>query len=235
MPFPELYSNILFACITVFCTVISLASVPFYNTLHKKELLSEKFPSHKASSPLIYIFCAVFGAAVGVLFALKDIDIADVFLVLMIPSAVTVSVCDALNGFIPLAGLVFSGICVVLRTAAVCFSEGSAWHLLTFFSGAVFAVVLMFFINFIAKKTGSAPSDIGHIALIAILFACAGIVPGTAILAAAEIAALLFYILPVFIISGKNSEGIKLSSVSYPLAPFMTVCFYAAAVFGIFR
>lgn len=235
MPFPEIYTNILFACVIIFCTVISAASVPFYNTLHNKQLLSENLQSKKASSPLIYILCAVFGAAVGVFFALKDIFIADVFLILMIPSAVTVSLCDALNGFIPLAGLVFSGICVVLRTAAVCFSESSAWQILTFFAGGIFGVLLMLFVNFIAKKTGVALSDAGHIALIAIVFACAGVVPGTAILAAAEIAALLLYILPVFFISRKNGETIKLSSVSYPLAPFLTICFYVAAVLGLFR
>ena len=235
MPFPEIYTKILFVAVAVFCAVIAVASVPFYNTLHRKQLLSDTLPTVRAKSPLIYILCAVFGLAAGICFAFKDISPADLFLIFMIPSAVTVSLCDSLNGFIPLAGLVFSGICAVMRTAAVCFEDGSLWQLLTFFSGALFGVILMLLINFIAKKTGADAADAGHIAYIATVFAAAGIVPGTVILAAAEIAALLFYILPVFIAAKKRGENVKFSSVRYPLAPFITVCFYAAAIIGIFR
>ena len=235
MPFPEIYTKILFVAVAVCCTVIAVASVPFYNALHRKQLLSDTRQTVRAKSPIIYILCAVFGLAAGICFAFKDISPADFFLILMIPSAITVSICDSLNGFVPLAGLVFSGICTALRTVAVCFEDSSPWQLLTFLSGGVFGVLIMLLINFIAKKTGADAADAGHIAYIATVFAAAGIVPGTVILAAAEIAALLFYILPVFIIAKKRGDTVKFTSVRYPLAPFLTVCFYAAAIIGIFR
>jgi hypothetical protein len=235
MPFPEIYSTILFIAVALFCAVTAIVSVPFYNTLHRKSLLSETRPTRRASSPLIYILCGISGIAVGVCFALKDISATDIFVILMIPAAVTVSICDALNGFVPAAGLVFCGICVVLRTAAVCVAESSAWQILTFVSGAVFGTGLMLLINLIAKKTGSVAADTGHIVLIAIIFAASGIVPGTAILAAAEIAALLFYILPTYVITKKNGENIAFSAVKYPLAPFLFIMFYAGAAISLFR
>ena len=92
MPFPEIYTKILFVAVAVFCTVIAVASVPFYNTLHRKQLLSDTHQTVRAKSPVIYILCAVFGLAVGIFFAFKDISPADFFLILMIPSAITVSI-----------------------------------------------------------------------------------------------------------------------------------------------
>ena len=138
MPYPEIYTNVLFAAVIVFCAVVSASSVFLYNALHKNDLLSGYLPSERASSPVIYILCAVFGVAVGIGFAIKDISFADIFLILMIPAAVTVAISDALNGFIPVIGIVFSGICAVLRAVAVCVEESALWPALTFALGGVF-------------------------------------------------------------------------------------------------
>ena len=234
MPYPEIYTRVLFAAVLLFCTAAAAASVPFYNTLWRKELLSDSRPAKKAESPLFYIVCALFGLAVGTVLAFRDMTPADAAAVFMIPAAVTVAVCDILNGFVPVIGLVLVSLCAVARCVASCVAEGALWPALTFVFGAVFGILLMLLINFISKKTGAAASDTGHTALVTVICASAGIVPGTAVLALAVTAALLSYILPVHLKNRKNGGTERLSEINYPLAPFLFVFYYAGVLAGLF-
>ncbi len=234
MPYPEIYTYVLFAAVIIVCTATAAVSVTFYNTLHRKELLSDTRPSVRASSPLFYIICALFGLAFGIVFAFRDITFASAALIVMMPAAAAVAICDILNGFIPVIGLILMSVCAVIRCVAVCVSEGALWPLLAAAAGGLFGLAFMLLVNLISKKTGAAPADKGHIALVTVICASAGIVPGTAILATAEITALLAYILPVYIRNRKNGEGEKLSQISYPLAPFIIAFYYIAAMAGMF-
>jgi len=234
MPFPEVYSNIISAAIVFFCFFTAIVSVPFYNTLYKKELLSDTRPTRKATSPFIYTAAAFFGLAVGIVLAILDLKADDFFLIMMIPAAVTVCICDGQNSFVPVIGTVLTAICAVLRMIALCVAEGALWPVLTFAAGGIFGLFIMLLINFISKKTGSPSADKGHIAIVSVIWASAGIVPGTIILAAAEILAILCYILPKFIIAKHKKNPVSFNQISYPLSPFLFLCYYAAALIGIF-
>ena len=234
MPFPEVYTNAIFAAVVFFCFATALGSVPFYNTLYKKDLLSDTYPSENATSPWIYVITAFFGIATGISFAFFDITASDIFVILMIPAAVTVCICDAINSFVPLIGLILTGFCVTLRATALCLSEFALWPILTFATGGIFGLLIMLLINFISKKIGAEPADSGHIALMTMLWASAGIFGGALILAAAELTAILFYILPKYIIAKRRKENIAFSSIGYPLTPFLFVFYYAAVSVGIF-
>ena len=222
MPFPEVYTNVIFVAVVFFCFATAIGSVPFYNTLYRKELLSDTYPAVKASSPWIYTLTALFGLAAGISFAFFDMTASDLFVILMIPAAVTVCICDSINSFVPLIGLILTGFCATLRMIAQCLTEFALWPLLTFVFGGIFGLLIMLLINFISKKTGSLSADKGHIALTVILWASSGIL------------AILFYILPKYIIKKRKKETVAFSSIGYPLSPFLFVCYYAAVSVGIF-
>ena len=234
MPFPEVYTNVIFAAVVFFCFATAIGSVPFYNTLYSKELLSDTYPAVKASSPWIYTLTALFGLAAGISFAFFDMTASDLFVILMIPAAVTVCICDSINSFVPLIGLILTGFCATLRMIAQCLTEFALWPLLTFVFGGIFGLLIMLLINYISKKTGSLSADKGHIALTVILWASSGIFGGALILAVSELSAILFYILPKYIIKKRKKETVAFSSIGYPLSPFLFVCYYAAVSVGIF-
>lgn len=234
MPFPEIYTKIIFAAVTFFCAALSVGSVAFYNTLHKKELLSDTCSTKKARSPFIFILTALFGLGIGIAFAYIDITIENFFVILLIPAAITICICDCLNGFVPIIGTIITSICTVLRVIALCAINEEIWYIFTFIFGGLCGLAAMLTINFIAKKTGSIIADKGHIAVISVLWASSGIFSGAAILAAAEISALIFYVLPRFFIAKKNGEAEPFSQIKYPLTPFLFLCYYAAVIIGMF-
>jgi hypothetical protein len=234
MPFPDIYTKAIFAAVVFFCFATAIGSVPFYNTLYRKDLLSDTFPSAKASSPWIYTAAALFGIAAGVSFAFFDITACDIFVLIMIPAAVTVCICDTLNSFIPLIGIILTGFCIMARMIAQCLTEGAFWPLLTFAVGGIFGFAIMMLINFISVKFGAEKADKGNIILVTMLWASSGIFGGALILAAAELAAILFYILPNYIIAKKQKIPVPFSEIRYPLSPFLFICYYAAVSVGIF-
>ena len=83
-------------------------------------------------------------------------------------------------------------------------------------------------------KFGAKKADKGNIILVTMLWASSGIFGGALILAAAELAAILFYILPNYIIAKKQKRPVPFSEIRYPLSPFLFICYYAAVSVGIF-
>ena len=166
-----------------------------------------------------------FGIAAGVSFAFFDITACDIFVLIMIPAAVTVCICDTLNSFIPLIGIILTVFCITARMIAQCLTEGAFWPLLTFAVGGIFGFAIMMLINFLSVKFGAKKADRGNIILVTMLWASSGIFGGALILAAAELAAILFYILPNYIIAKKQKRPVPFSEIRYPLSPFLFICY----------
>jgi len=225
MPYPEQYTTAIFIAIIVAFAAMGGLSVAFYNTLYSKDALSDKEQSRKAKNPLIYLISAAVFGGVGVFAAMKDISADSVFLIVLIPVAVSVCVCDALNGFVPLIGVILSGITLILKMIYDCFAAENLSPLIAFLAGALVSAVIFGIVKLISVKTGKLSADIRSIVLTVFLFGSLGVTIGLAVIIIAEILAFLTYVLPKWLINKKSEQ---LFSINYPLLTYLFPLYYFA-------